>query len=115
VTTVLWPGREPFECEGLLVDPERLGWEAKPEGLCRGELCVPFEVDAQGRVDVRAFAERLGAAVVQEGDVLAFGPATQRPPLAEAPDFTLPDLEGRPHSLSDYRGTKVLLVTWASW
>ena len=33
----------------------------------------------------------------------------------EAPDFTLPDASGRPHSLSDYRGKKVFLVTWASW
>jgi len=33
----------------------------------------------------------------------------------EAPDFTLPDLAGRPHSLSAHRGKKVLLVTWASW
>ena len=33
----------------------------------------------------------------------------------EAPDFTLPDLEGRVHTLSEHRGRKVLLVTWASW
>lgn len=33
----------------------------------------------------------------------------------EAPDFTLPDLEGRPHSLSAHRGKKVLLVAYASW
>jgi peroxiredoxin len=33
----------------------------------------------------------------------------------EAPDFTLPDVSGTPHSLSDYRGKKVLLATWASW
>jgi hypothetical protein len=33
----------------------------------------------------------------------------------EAPDFTLPDVDGRPHSLSDYRGKKVFLVSWASW
>jgi hypothetical protein len=33
----------------------------------------------------------------------------------EAPDFTLPDLDGRPHSLRDYRGKKVFLVSWASW
>ena len=32
-----------------------------------------------------------------------------------APDFTLPDLEGRMHTLSEHRGRKVLLVTWASW
>ena len=30
-------------------------------------------------------------------------------------DFTLPDLAGRPHRLSDHRGKKVLLVAYASW
>jgi peroxiredoxin len=33
----------------------------------------------------------------------------------EAPDFALPDWQGRPHRLSHYRGRKVLLATWASW
>jgi peroxiredoxin len=33
----------------------------------------------------------------------------------EAPDFTLPDLEGALHSLSDHRGKKRLLIAWASW
>ena len=33
----------------------------------------------------------------------------------EAPDFTLPDRTGRLHSLSEHRGKKVLLVSWASW
>jgi hypothetical protein len=33
----------------------------------------------------------------------------------EAPDFALPYPAGRVHRLSDYRGKKVLLVTWASW
>ena len=33
----------------------------------------------------------------------------------EAPDFRLPDLEGRWHSLSQHRGQKVLLVAYASW
>jgi len=32
-----------------------------------------------------------------------------------APDFTLPDLAGTPHRLSDLRGRKVFLSTWASW
>lgn len=30
-------------------------------------------------------------------------------------DFTLPDLEGRDHSLSDYRGRWVLVNYWATW
>jgi hypothetical protein len=33
----------------------------------------------------------------------------------EAPDFTLPDLHGRPRSLAEYRGKKVFLVAYASW
>jgi hypothetical protein len=33
----------------------------------------------------------------------------------EAPDFTLPDLEGRLHSLAQHRGQKVFLVAYGSW
>jgi hypothetical protein len=33
----------------------------------------------------------------------------------EAPDFTLPDLDGRLHSLADHRGAKVFLVAYGSW
>ena len=33
----------------------------------------------------------------------------------EAPDFTLPDLDGRPHRLSEHRGRKVLMVAYGSW
>jgi hypothetical protein len=33
----------------------------------------------------------------------------------EAPDFALPDLDGRVHTLAQQRGKKVLLVAWASW
>ena len=32
-----------------------------------------------------------------------------------APDFTLQSLDGREIRLSDYRGKRVLLFTWASW
>lgn len=30
-------------------------------------------------------------------------------------DFTLPDMDGRAHSLSDYRGKWVLVNYWATW
>ena len=30
-------------------------------------------------------------------------------------DFTLPDMDGTPHSLSDYRGKWVLVNYWATW
>lgn len=32
-----------------------------------------------------------------------------------APALALPDLDGKPHRLSDYRGHQVLLNFWASW
>ena len=33
----------------------------------------------------------------------------------EAPDFTLPSLDGGEVRLSDYRGKKLVLFMWASW
>ncbi len=33
----------------------------------------------------------------------------------KAPDFTLTDINGKKHSLSDYRGKNVLIVFWATW
>ena len=36
------------------------------------------------------------------------------PPLA-APDFSLPDMDGEKHALSDYRGKVVMLNFWATW
>lgn len=32
-----------------------------------------------------------------------------------APDFTLPALDGRDVSLSQYRGKRLILFFWASW
>jgi hypothetical protein len=101
------------------------GWDWKPQGVCLGETCVPIPRGRQwideraGRFNLAAFAEHLGqpAAADAVNGVWAFGPATS-PAAArgvEAPDFTLPDLDGKMHSLSDYRGKKVLLYSWASW
>ena len=103
------------------------GFELKPEGLCRGELCYPLppgresEFVSEGSVNVAAFWRHRGGAVVHtdEGDTWALGDALDekvaRQESLEAPDFTLPDADGKPHRLSDYRGKKVLLTTWASW
>jgi len=33
----------------------------------------------------------------------------------EAPDFTLTDINGKQHKLSDYRGKNVILKFWATW
>jgi hypothetical protein len=104
------------------------GWERKPQGLCRGERCVPLPpnrteefVASDGRFNLAAFARYLDAPVVHDdgASVWLVGEAarSRRDALRslEAPDFRLPDLDGTFHSLSDYRGKKVLLLTWASW
>jgi peroxiredoxin len=38
----------------------------------------------------------------------------QSPPKA-APAFSLPDVKGKTHALSDMRGKVVMLVFWATW
>jgi len=35
--------------------------------------------------------------------------------MAEQPDFALPDLNGKVHHLSDYRGKWVIVNYWATW
>jgi hypothetical protein len=49
--------------------------------------------------------------------VLGTGAARRGADLAtlQAPDFRLPDLNGDLHRLSQLRGRKVFLATWASW
>ncbi len=105
------------------------GWEVRPEGVCQGGVCVPIPAGREqeflgrdgSRFNLAALAALLGQPVVQDAahSVWAFGEAVEarrrRLRSLEAPDFTLPDLEERPHSLSDYRGKKVFLVSWASW
>jgi hypothetical protein len=99
------------------------GWTLKPEGMCRDERCVPLPASAvkDGEVDVEVFWQKLGAPLIasEEGDVWALGaPADERNAALEglrAPDFTLPEISGAPRTLSELRGKKVFLATWASW
>jgi hypothetical protein len=112
---------------GLHVSPHDTetitGWTLKPEGLCRDDLCVPLTKDTihDGTIDLAAFWRTLGHPVVsdQPGTVWVLGTAAETRAAAlaglQAPDFTLPDLAGAPHTLSDLRGKKVFLTTWASW
>jgi thiol-disulfide isomerase/thioredoxin len=37
------------------------------------------------------------------------------PTQADAPDFTVYDAEGQPHTLEEYRGKPVVINFWASW
>jgi hypothetical protein len=106
----------------LGVDPAtleaRTGWALKPEGACKGDVCVPLPAGAD--VDARVLAERLRMPLLHDEahGLWALGPdnVTGRALLtAEAPELTLPDLDGNAVSLSSFRGQKVLLAAWASW
>lgn len=103
------------------------GWTLTSEGLCHQDTCVPAPRGREGEfirgdaVDIAAFWRLAGHPVVRDAAGQAWVLGTGAPERArgiqslQAPDFTLPDLEGRMHALSDHRGRKVLLVTWASW
>jgi len=107
------------------------GFVIKPQGVCRDELCFPLPknrkaafVKKQGSTqwfNLSEFARLIGQPIASDhkNDVWCFGPraAEQNGYITslEAPDFTLPDMNGRQHSLKDFRGKKVLLITWASW
>lgn len=102
-----------------------LGWELKPEGLCRDEVCIPVRhvdnlmgddgvnlavlaqvIQRPLAITLKERAAYLGVSAQERAESLA---------LLLAPDFVLPDLNGQEHALSDYRGKKVLLVAYASW
>ena len=107
------------------------GFVVKPQGVCRNELCFPLPkqrkadfLQPRGKVtwfNLSEFARLVKQPVAYDEKlaIWCFGP---RPggqngylTTLEAPNFTLPDRSGKLHSLSDFRGKKVLLITWASW
>lgn len=124
----------------VLIAPDDLthaiGWQLEPEGLCRGDVCVPVRdraalfapapESAPGAgdhewVDVARIADALGRAAVVDADagIVAIGhdAETRRRALdgLDAPNFTLPDLDGAPHQLDEWRGHKKLLVAFSTW
>lgn len=104
---------------------DALGWELGPRGLCCGDVCIPVRdpslLGDDGGIDLAALAEVLDlplALDVEERTGCLGTAAAERGRRLEsldAPDFRLPDLDGHPHSLSDFHGRKVLLLAYASW
>lgn len=115
-------GRVVTDAEGV---ETALGWSVRPEGLCRGDVCVPVRdrdaIAVGDRLDLGAVADALGIATLldEETGVLALSaPAGERQAALRgrrAPDFTLPDLDGRQYSLEQFADRKRLLIAFASW
>ena len=92
------------------------GWAIKPEGACKGDVCVPL----QGQFDLLSVADRLGMAVVHDEarGLWAFGPESlggRALVTAVAPELVLDDLDGNEFRLSSLRGQKVVVVAWAPY
>ena len=97
----------------------RTGWKAKPQGLCKGDVCVPLPGGTRSPFDVRVLSQRLGMPLIHDDTtgVWVLGPEAGGRALttAVAPDLELPTVDGEMFSLSSLRGHKVLVTSWASW
>ena len=107
------------------------GFVLKPQGACLNELCVPIpkaretsflrSVKRVKYFNLSELARTLHQPSVHDAasQTWLFGarPEAQMRYVntLEAPNFTLADWKGSQRSLSDFRGKKVLLITWASW
>jgi hypothetical protein len=105
--------------------PAAMGWELKPEGLCRDDACVPVRDRAAlfvgDRLDIEAVASALHRASVVDAEAgvaaVALPSEERRRALNEqhAPAFTLSDLDGTAHSLEEWKDRKKLLVAFSTW
>ncbi|MGQ0823432.1 MAG: hypothetical protein ACT4OX_00120 [Actinomycetota bacterium] len=101
------------------------GWELKPEGLCREDICVPVRnretLLVDGTVDLRAFSElsRRPLALDEETGVAVLGAAAADRAAERASmhvgDFTLTDADGNQFRWASLGRKKKLLFAWASW
>ena len=97
------------------------GWELKPEGACRGTVCIPLPPETMDGdlIQLEALAEAMHLPIVHDSErsLWALGPASSggRALSDVQADFELPTLEGTPFQLASLRGKKVLVYAWAPY
>ena len=96
------------------------GWQLKPEGACKGDVCIPLNPAPGDRVSIAEIARQMGLPLVADAEngLWALGPESiggRALTTAEAPDLVLPDVDGKPFRLSSLRGQKVLIYAWAPY
>lgn len=101
---------------------QQTGWDAKPEGLCRGAACVsaPGARRSDGTIDVTVVAGRLSMPLVHDepSETWALGPSVltgRALDTAVVPPLSLNNFDGTPFDFSSLLGRRVILATWASW
>ena len=107
--------------------PDALGWTLKPEGLCRGDICVPVRDPRRTlfvgeQLDLAAVADALGRPTVVDADAGHRRPsrstgssAAPRSTSLTAPDVTLRDLDGDGALAVRLARQKRLLHAFSSW
>ena len=103
-------------------DLERINeFELKPQGACRADMCIPVAKTLKNGqwFNLTGFSRKLGQAYVNDQNVWSFGEIpVMRGSFYNsrlAPDFAVADRAGKIVHLSDFRGKKALVFTWASW
>jgi len=96
------------------------GWQIKPEGACKGEVCIPLPDEAVRNMDAVAIAEAMSLPVVEDEvhGFISIGPesiGSRALTTATAPEVILPDLGGNPFALSSLLGQKIVVYAWAPY
>jgi hypothetical protein len=96
------------------------GWQIKSEGACKGDICIPLKDSPGEQVDINRIAEDMNLPLVAEPEygIWALGPDSiggRTLSTAEAPNLTLPDVDGNLFELSSLKGKKIVVYAWAPY
>lgn len=124
IAPVQWVLYMLFKCASVSIAEfeEKSGWIFKPEGACKGDVCIPLPADALAAetVELASITDALGLPLLvdESHGLYAVGPESigaRALVTADAPSLVLPDLDGQPFDLAGLRGQKVMVYAWAPY